>query len=257
MNVEDAWNQGFTGKGVVITLLDDGLEWTHSEIIESFDPEASTDLIGNDSDPTPSYDSLETNKQGTGAAGLIVSKPGDFSCGVGIAYDAKVGGIRILGADYSDMLEKEGLSFKPQHIDIYNVGWGPQDDGKIVDGPGPQARNAIEEGAKIGRNGKGSIYIWASGIGGKNEDNCNCDGYVSSIYTIAIGSVSSKGKFPWYSEQCSSSLAVTFSNGEKTEPSHYTAGLKGECKVKNWNYNSFIILLSLFSIFGTHLVRMK
>ena len=44
MNVEDAWNQGFTGKGVVFTLMDDGIEWTHPEIIDSYDPEASTDL---------------------------------------------------------------------------------------------------------------------------------------------------------------------------------------------------------------------
>ena len=35
-----------------------------------------------------------------------------------------------------------------------------------------------------GREGKGSIYVWASGNGGGNKDNCNCDGYCSSIYTI-------------------------------------------------------------------------
>jgi subtilisin family serine protease len=42
MNVESAWSQGFTGKGVTVALLDEGLEWTHSEILDSYDPESST-----------------------------------------------------------------------------------------------------------------------------------------------------------------------------------------------------------------------
>jgi hypothetical protein len=38
-----------------------------------------------------------------------------------------------------------------------------------------------------GRNGLGVIYVWASGNGGMNSDNCNCDGYTSSMYTVSIG----------------------------------------------------------------------
>ena len=245
MNVEDAWNQGFTGKGVVFTLMDDGLEWTHPEIIDSYDPEASTDLNDYDSDPTPRYDSENSNNQGTNIAGAIVSKPDNSNCGVGIAYNARLGGIRILDGKIDDGLEQKALSFNPQHIDIYNAGWGPDDDGKTVDGPGPQARAAIEEGVKIGRNSKGSIYVWASGTGGKNEDNCNCDGYVSSIYTIAVGSVTSKGEFPWYAEQCSSSFAVTFSNAKVSEPRLSTAGLKGECQVTS---GFFFFILTYFAV---------
>lgn len=64
-----------------------------------------------------------------------------------------------------------------------------------------------------GRNGKGSIYVWASGNGGSYGDNCNCDGYLASPYTISIGSASQKGEFPWYGEACASTLAVTYSSG--------------------------------------------
>ena len=38
-----------------------------------------------------------------------------------------------------------------------------------------------------GRKGKGVIYVWAAGNGGSKGDNCNCDGYTSSIYTLSIG----------------------------------------------------------------------
>ena len=53
-----------------------------------------------------------------------------------------------------------------------------------MDGPGPLTRRAIEEGVKEGRGGLGSIYVWASGNGGKFQDNCNCDGYATSIFTV-------------------------------------------------------------------------
>lgn len=64
-----------------------------------------------------------------------------------------------------------------------------------------------------GRGGKGSVYIWASGNGGTYGDNCNCDGYVNSVYTLAIGSASERGHFPWYGERCASTMATAYSSG--------------------------------------------
>ncbi len=34
------------------------------------------------------------------------------------------------------------------------------------------------------RNGKGSIFVWASGNGGRDHDNCNCDGYIDIPYFV-------------------------------------------------------------------------
>ena len=65
-----------------------------------------------------------------------------------------------------------------------------------------------------GRAGKGSIFVWASGNGGKNADCCNTDGYTNSIYTLSISSTSEHGTKPWYLEQCSSTLATTYSSGD-------------------------------------------
>ena len=74
MNVEDAWAQGVSGKGVVITILDDGLEWNHPDLKDNYDKEASTDLNDKDDDPFPRYDFINSNKHGTRCAGkdLIV-----------------------------------------------------------------------------------------------------------------------------------------------------------------------------------------
>lgn len=64
-----------------------------------------------------------------------------------------------------------------------------------------------------GRNGLGSIFVWASGNGGGMEDSCSCDGYANSIYTISVSSANELGKMPWYLEECSSTLATTYSSG--------------------------------------------
>ena len=74
----------------------------------------------------------------------------------------------------------------------------------------PSICRALKDGVEEGRGGKGSIFVWASGNGGKYLDNCNADGYTTSIYTLSVSSASENGLIPWYSEQCSSSIASTY-----------------------------------------------
>lgn len=97
-------------------------------------------------------------------------------CGVGIAYNSSIGGVRMLDGTVTDQVEARALSLNPDHVDIYSASWGPEDDGKTVDGPGRLAKRAFVDGIRKGRRGLGSIFIWASGNGGRKQDNCNCDG---------------------------------------------------------------------------------
>lgn len=134
----------------------------------------------------------------------------------------------------NDGIEARGLSFNRDHIDIYVAAWGPEDDGRTVDGPGPLARKAFEDGVTRGRGGKGSIYVWASGTGGSFHDNCNCDGYTNSIYTISISGATDNGSVPWFAEPCSSTLAATYSSGARyNEAKIYTTELFGGCTTEH------------------------
>ena len=56
---------GVSGKGVVVTILDDGVEHNHPDLSENYDKEASVDLNDNDDDPFPRYDFQNSNKHGT------------------------------------------------------------------------------------------------------------------------------------------------------------------------------------------------
>lgn len=80
-----------------------------------------------------------------------------------------------------------------------------------------------------GRKGKGSIFVWASGNGGQSNDDCNLDGYVSSIYTIAISAIASSGLSPWYSESCACTLASAYSSGFGTENKIITTDVFNSC----------------------------
>uniref|UniRef100_A0A8C1PM43 Proprotein convertase subtilisin/kexin type 5b n=1 Tax=Cyprinus carpio TaxID=7962 RepID=A0A8C1PM43_CYPCA len=229
MNIVGAWKRGYTGKDVVVTILDDGIERNHPDLIQNYDNDASYDVNGNDMDPMPRYDASNENKHGTRCAGEVAASANNSHCTVGIAYNAKIGGVRMLDGDVTDMVEAKSLSLHPQHIDIYSASWGPDDDGKTVDGPASLARQAFENGIRQGRKGRGSIFVWASGNGGRSRDHCSCDGYTNSIYTISISSTAESGRKPWYLEECASTLTTTYSSGENYDRKIITTDLRQRC----------------------------
>ncbi|XP_037971515.2 neuroendocrine convertase 1 [Plutella xylostella] len=233
LNVLPVYNMGFNGKGVRVTVLDDGIEHNHTDLKTNYDPEISWDCNDRDSDPSPRYDEQNLNSHGTRCAGEIAMVANNRKCGVGVAWGARIGGIRLLDGQITDRIEGEAIGFAFDKVDIYSASWGPDDNGETVEGPGRLAAEAFRRGVTQGRGGKGSIYIWANGNGGKNHDNCNCDGYASSIYTISIASASQHGLFPWYGEICSSTLATTYSSGAYKEQKIATTDIRNSCTLRH------------------------
>ncbi|NWH71782.1 PCSK4 convertase, partial [Piaya cayana] len=233
LNVLTAWSKGYSGLGVVLTVLDDGIEKDHPDLAPNYDPLASYDFNSDDPDPQPRYTRGLENWHGTRCAGEVAAAANNRICGAGVAFNARVGGVRMLDGSLTDVLEAQSLSLRPQHIHIYSASWGPEDNGKSVDGPGVLAKEAFYRGATNGRGGLGSIFIWASGNGGINYDNCNCDGYANSIYTLAVGSVLADGQRPQYSESCSAILTTTYSSRTRSQAEIVTTDLHHGCTDKH------------------------
>ncbi|XP_047450194.1 proprotein convertase subtilisin/kexin type 7 isoform X2 [Mugil cephalus] len=213
INVTGVWEHNITGQGVTVVVVDDGVEHTHQDIESNYSPEGSYDLNSNDPDPMPHPDVHGDNHHGTRCAGEIAAVPNNSFCAVGVAYGSKVAGIRVLDGPLTDSLEAIAFNKHYQVNDIYSCSWGPDDDGRTVDGPHPLGKAALQHGVIAGRRGFGSVFVVASGNGGQYNDNCNYDGYANSIYTITIGAVDENGRMPFYAEECASMLAVTFSSG--------------------------------------------
>ncbi|XP_074736083.1 furin isoform X2 [Strix uralensis] len=193
------------------------------------DPGASFDVNDQDPDPQPRYTQMNDNRHGTRCAGEVAAVANNGICGVGVAYNARIGGVRMLDGEVTDAVEAHSLGLNPNHIHIYSASWGPEDDGKTVDGPARLAEEAFFRGVSQGRGGLGSIFVWASGNGGREHDSCNCDGYTNSIYTLSISSTTQYGNVPWYSEACSSTLATTYSSGNQNEKQIVTTDLRQKC----------------------------
>ena len=69
-------------------------------------------------------------------------------------------GVRMLDGEVTDMVEAHSLSLNPQHIHIYSASWGPEDDGKSLDGPAKLAKEAFLQGiTKVSQSISLDLYI--------------------------------------------------------------------------------------------------
>lgn len=209
VNVSGVWSQGVTGQGAIVAIVDDGLDMDSDDLKDNYFAEGSFDFNDHGPEPRPR---LSDDRHGTRCAGEIAAVKNTV-CGVGVAWDAKVAGIRILSKEIGDADEAVAMNYGFQKNQIYSCSWGPPDNGEAMDAPGVLIRRAMINGVQNGRGGKGSIYVFASGNGAANDDNCNFDGYTNSIYSITVGAIDRKGLHPYYSELCSATLVVTYSSG--------------------------------------------
>lgn len=209
INVTGLWLHNITGEGVRIAVIDDGLDMFTEDLKNNYFAEGSWDF--NDPGPFPKP-RLSDDRHGTRCAGEIAAVRNN-ACGVGVAYDSKVAGIRILSKRIMPADEALAINFEMQKNHIYSCSWGPSDDGQTMEAPPEVVKKAMMTAIQQGRDSKGSLYVFASGNGGNFQDNCNFDGYTNSIYSITVASIDRRGLHPGYSESCSANMVVTYSSG--------------------------------------------
>lgn len=173
------------------------------------DEDDSYDYNDHEDLPTPK---LSDDHHGTRCAGQIAAVRNEI-CGVGIAYESKVAGVRILSGPITDVDEAAALNQGYQNVSIYSCSWGPPDDGMSLEGPEYIIGKAVLNGIQNGRDGKGSIFVFASGNGAAQGDQCNFDGYTNSIYSVTVSAIDYKFLHPFYSESCAANMVVAPSSG--------------------------------------------
>ena len=53
MGVWNVWDQGITGKGVIVSVVDDGVSRCHPSIKDNFDMQARFYVTDDDAEPSP------------------------------------------------------------------------------------------------------------------------------------------------------------------------------------------------------------
>lgn len=199
-NVWDIWR----GAGVIVGIVDDGLQLAHPDLAPNVSAGLHWDFNDNDADPSPSGN----DAHGTSVGGIVGAR-GNNGIGVaGVAYEATLVGLRLLGGVTTDEQEAAALLHSNAVIQIKNNSWGPADGAAVLEGPGPLTAAALADGAALGRQGRGTIYVWAGGNGRESGENVNYDGYANSIHVFPIAALGDSGLQADYSEP-GSCLVVT------------------------------------------------
>ena len=208
VNITGAWNN-VRGTGVVIGVVDDGLEWDHDDLKTNYESTLDYDYCNYDGNPEPAG----WDAHGTAAAG-VAAATGNNGLGVsGAAPDASLAGLMLIACGNSDSDEANALSHLNDDIDIYSNSWGPSDNGRTLSGPGPLMIAAFEDDAYNGRNGLGNVITWAAGNGLSNQDDSNLDGYANSRFTISVTAVDHDGDQTDYGEPGANVLISAPSDG--------------------------------------------
>lgn len=126
INVSNVWDS-FRGAGITIGVIDDGLQYTHPDLEDNADTAIDYDYRDDDDDPEPvgsegvdANGSPNADSHGTATAGVIAAR-GDNGIGsTGVAYEAKLVGLRLIGGTAGDQQEGSALSHENLLIHIYN-----------------------------------------------------------------------------------------------------------------------------------------
>lgn len=218
VNIEDTWRYGIAGvgnerrgQGILIGIVDDGLETAHPDLSPNVNTTLDYDWNGIDNDPNPGLG----DRHGTACAGLAGARGNNMLGVAGTAPAATLVGMRLIGGPTSDQMIADAMSFRLSEIPVRSNSFGPNDTGLDLVAPGPLTLAAFKNSALTGRGGKGVIFVWAGGNGGRStvKDNSNYDGFANSIYTIAIGATNSNGGRADYAEPGANLIVSAPSSG--------------------------------------------
>ncbi len=229
LNVEGLWSTN-KGTGVVIGIVDDGLQRTHPDLAANVDetlPTRHIDITDGDLDPTPTAltDDPGTeyvneaefgDNHGTAVAGMAAAR-GNNGIGVtGVAPEAKLVGIRMISGPNTGADEAQAFGHMSAVIPIKNCSWGPTDVPWVLGTIAPVAKTGLTNAVTTGRGGLGTIFLWAAGNGRGQQDQSNKDNYANAIEVCAIGALTKTGAPASYSEYGANVVAAAPADGVYT-----------------------------------------
>lgn len=200
INQEVTYNSGLKGSGVIVAVVDSGLEIAHDDLTENVVSGESWDFVNDDNNPT---NNLTDGDHGTSVAGLIAASDNSFG-GRGVAPSASLKGFNFIHDESSQSLSDHiaalgGSESNPHSADvhIFNMSYGTvnTDDFSIYSTFEAHLSDAVTNL----RSGKGAIFVKAAGNGFKSlgDSDSNCTSANNAGVSCQNVSMDPTGATPW------------------------------------------------------------
>ncbi|MCU0987423.1 MAG: S8 family serine peptidase [Acetobacteraceae bacterium] len=193
-NVAAVWPD-YTGQGVRVGIVDDGFDLAHPDLAAAFGP-GGWDGRGNDAIPSAEAG----DRHGTAVAGVIGADANGTGL-VGIAHDATLVGFRV-GYGSAGSTAQIATQLRNQAgVDVSNNSWGFS--GFFADNFATSAfapiRDALSVATATGREGLGTVFVFAAGNARTAGDNVNHHSLQAAPEVISVGAVDATGKVASFS----------------------------------------------------------
>ncbi len=198
----DAISLEYTGRGVVVGIIDEGFDTANPDLAGRFDLSRSFDPrdVGISNVMPDSSSALH----GTWVAGVLGASADNGFGIVGVAPEATlVGFYARYGMGGSARGELAGLLARQVNVDISNNSWGYtlEFNDNFHDPAWSQVAGALHSGVSDGRGGLGTIFVFAAGNDRQyvenslsyDGDNTNYHSLTNNRFTITVASTTESG----------------------------------------------------------------
>ena len=226
LGMSTALDQGPTGTGVQVAVVDTGLEICHPDLSDNVEPGASynfnTFLRANSNAADP-FNPGTLGDHGTSVAGIIAASANNGIGGRGVAPSARLRGYNYLNAQFTRSAHFDSLGASDQNPDSTDVHIFNMSYGRLGSESNAEAEDdlitVLRNGVTNLRSNRGAIYVKAAGnafnacsslvrydagtdYNVNREIGCissNGDPMQNLPYVLAIGGFSANGKRSSYS----------------------------------------------------------
>ena len=176
IDVFEAWNTTTGSSDIKIAILDTGVDLMHPDLISNLLP--GFDPSGNGSGGNAV--GFGDDAHGTACAGIAAAVGNNNEGVAGIAYSSKIIPVQMIYNGYgSYQWVADAINWSWQNgADVLSNSWSIGIPSMIID-------DAINNAVSNGRNGKGSVVLFATG-----NDNHEVDFPAANPLTIAVGAMS-------------------------------------------------------------------